>query len=272
MERTRKRVKSRREIKVKDTFRRSKKQEIRSGQNCRGQLQEVPKNRLAILFAGASFGADCAARAQTGWLPRRQQGSEQGEREVPQRVEACFQLRKTVCKYRVKLQKSMVSKATPPFGAAFQGTSLLLDFFGCFIEFRLNFLSLFRPSKGGYSRFEAHLFVRCSNSLEKSRKIVWGNKKSRLPKQTAFVGDTLRKFRNGNKTQENMESVRRFTGEKREWTMDKTQHFICQKEKCVFRIWTGGQTVGDFMKPKIKAAYETGCLPAMLPMLEKGKV
>lgn len=132
MERTRKRVKSRREIKVKDTFRRSKKQEIRSGQNCRGQLQEVPKNRLAILVAGASFGADCAARAQTGWLPRRQQGSEQGEREVPQRVEACFQLRKTVCKYRVELQKSMVSKATPPFGAAFQGTSLLLDFFWLF--------------------------------------------------------------------------------------------------------------------------------------------
>lgn len=37
-------------------------------------------------------------------------------------------------------------------------------------------------------------------------------------------------------------------------------------------VLPGGQTVGDFMKPKIKAAYETGCLPAMLPMLEKGKV
>lgn len=102
---------------------------IHTGQNCRGQLQEVSKNRLAILFAGASFGAECAARAQTSWLSRRQQGSARGEREVPQRVEACFQLCKTVCKYRVELQKSMVSKATPPFGAAFQGTSLLFMFF-----------------------------------------------------------------------------------------------------------------------------------------------
>lgn len=37
-------------------------------------------------------------------------------------------------------------------------------------------------------------------------------------------------------------------------------------------VLPGGQTVGDFMKPKIKAAYETGRLPAMLPMLEKGEV
>lgn len=37
-------------------------------------------------------------------------------------------------------------------------------------------------------------------------------------------------------------------------------------------VLPGGQTVGDFMKPQIEAAYETGRLPAMLPMLEKGKV
>lgn len=34
-------------------------------------------------------------------------------------------------------------------------------------------------------------------------------------------------------------------------------------------VLPGGQTVGDFMKPQIEAAYETGRLPAMLPMLEK---
>lgn len=54
--------------------------------------------------------------------------------------------------------------------------------------------------------------------------------------------------------------------------MSRKQHYICQNEKCVFRIRTGGQTVGDFMKPQIEAAYETGRLPAMLPMLEKGEV
>ena len=37
-------------------------------------------------------------------------------------------------------------------------------------------------------------------------------------------------------------------------------------------VLPGGQTVGDFMKPQIEAAYETGRLPAMLPMLEKGEV
>lgn len=34
-------------------------------------------------------------------------------------------------------------------------------------------------------------------------------------------------------------------------------------------VLPGGQTVGDFMKPQIEAAYETGRLPAMLQMLEK---
>ena len=34
-------------------------------------------------------------------------------------------------------------------------------------------------------------------------------------------------------------------------------------------VLPGGQTVGDFMKPQIEAAYETGRLPAMLPMLEE---
>lgn len=33
-------------------------------------------------------------------------------------------------------------------------------------------------------------------------------------------------------------------------------------------VLPGGSTVGDFMKPQIEAAYLSGTIPAMLPMLE----
>lgn len=33
-------------------------------------------------------------------------------------------------------------------------------------------------------------------------------------------------------------------------------------------VLPGGQTVGDFMKPQIAAAYERGTVPCLLPMLE----
>jgi len=35
-------------------------------------------------------------------------------------------------------------------------------------------------------------------------------------------------------------------------------------------VLPGGQTVGDFMKPQIDAAYKTGALPQLLPMLDYG--